>query len=177
MELKGSKTEACLLEALTGEAKAGMLYRIYAGVAKKEGFEQIADFFYKTAKNEEEHAQIWAKKLKSIKDTATNLQNAAGGEGHEAKEMYPRFAEIAQEEGFAEIAELFSGMAEIEQEHNRRFLKLLDNLNKGKVYQRLESVTWECRNCGYIHEGESAPKECPICGHQKAFFELRANNF
>ena len=179
MELKGSKTERNLREAFAGETQARSKYDYFASVAKKEGYEQIAAIFQATANNEKEHAKIWFKLLHngSVPDTATNLQDAATGENYEWTEMYPQFAREAREEGFEEIARLFEAVAKIEQEHEQRYLKLLENVEQGLVFSRDGDRIWKCSNCGHIVVGKSAPEVCPVCAHPKAYFELKAENY
>lgn len=177
MELKGSKTEECLKEAFAGESQARNKYTFFASVAKKQGYEQIAAFFLETAENEKEHAKLHLKALQGIGDTAANLADAAGGENYEWTSMYPGMAKTAREEGFVEIAEMFEGLAKIEKDHERRFRKLLENLQKGEVFAKPQSVTWRCRNCGHIHVGEKALDMCPVCQHPQAHFEVLIENY
>ena len=179
MELKGSRTERNLREAFAGETQARSKYDYFASVAKKEGYEQIAAIFQATANNEKEHAKIWFKLLHngSVPDTATNLQDAATGENYEWTEMYPQFAREAREEGFEEIARLFEAVAKIAQEHEQRYLKLLENVEQGLVFSRDGDRIWKCSNCGHIVVGKSAPEVCPVCAHPKAYFELKAENY
>jgi len=176
-ELKGTKTEKNLKEAFAGESQARNKYTYFASVAKKEGYEQIAALFLETAENEKEHAKIWLKKLGGIGDTLDNLRAAASGENDEWTGMYPKMAAEAREEGFAEIAELFEGVARIEKEHEARYRQLLHNLEEGKVFKKDGKVYWKCRNCGHIHEGPAAPEVCPVCGHPQAYFELVEKNY
>mgnify|MGYP001336623927 CR=1 FL=1 len=178
-ELKGTKTEANLKAAFAGECQARTKYTFYASKARKEGFNQIAAFFEETANNEKEHAKIWFKLLNggSIKSTEENLKDGAEGENYEWTEMYVEFAKTAREEGFDEIATLFEKVAEIEKEHEQRYLKLLENLKEGRVFEREEKQAWKCGNCGYIHYDEKAPEVCPVCDHPRAFFEIKAENF
>jgi len=179
MEFKGSKTEQNLQTALAGESMARNKYTYYASQAKKEGYEQISALFQATADNEKEHAKMWFKLLHGgcVADTVTNLKDAAAGENYEWTEMYKNFAEDAKAEGFADIAALFNLVAKIERHHEGRYLTLLENLKEGKVFVRPETQTWECRNCGYMHEGEEAPETCPFCKHPKAYFEIRNLNY
>ena len=177
MELKGSKTEANLWEAFAGESQARNKYTYYASKARKDGFEQIAAFFEETANNEKEHAKLWFKELGGIGDTAANLKAAAAGENEEWTQMYKEMAETAREEGFEKLAFLFDGVGKIEKEHEARYLKLLSNVEKGEVFAKSEKVVWQCSNCGYIHEGEKAPEVCPVCAHEKAFFQIHATNY
>lgn len=178
MELKGSKTEQNLMTAFAGESQARNKYTYYASKAKKEGFVQIAELFEATANNEKEHAKIWFKLLHGgIADTATNLADAAAGERYEWTDMYATFAKEAREEGFDHIAFLFEGVAKIEKEHEERYRKLLDNVEKKIVFSRNGDCIWECGNCGHIVIGKEAPEMCPICDHPKAHFRLKANNY
>ena len=177
MELKGSKTEANLWKAFTGESQARNKYTFFASVAKKEGYEQIAAIFTETAANEKEHAEIWFKELGGIGDTAANLKAAAAGENEEWTSMYKEMAETAKEEGFDRLAYLFESVGKIEKEHEERYLTLLGNVNDHLVFQRGEEVIWICRNCGHVHVGKEAPKVCPVCAHPQAYFELRGKNY
>lgn len=179
MELKGSKTEANLQAAFAGESQARNKYTFYASVARKEGMNQIADFFEETARNEKEHAKIWFKQLHGggVPDTITNLKDAAAGENYEWTEMYADFARVAKEEGFAKIAYLFEAVGKIEKEHEERYNALLANIEEGKVFARGEEQVWQCDNCGHLHFGKSAPEMCPVCAHPKAYFEIRATNY
>lgn len=179
MELKGSKTEANLWTAFAGESQARNKYTYYASKAKKDGYEQIANIFSLTADNEKEHAKIWFKILHdgAVPDTETNLKDAAAGENYEWTEMYAGFAETAKEEGFEKLSRLFSMVAGIEKEHEERYLALLKNIEDKKVFERDGKQYWQCRNCGYIYEGEKAPEKCPVCDHPKAYFELLAKNY
>ena len=177
-ELKGSKTYENLAFAFAGESQARNKYTYFASAAKKEGYEQISEIFLKTADNEKEHAKMWYKLLMNgVGDTKTNLRLAAEGENQEWTEMYKNFAEEADAEGFTEIAAQFRGVAAIEKEHEERYLALLDNLEKGRVFDRPESQVWICRNCGHVHVGPSAPEVCPVCAHPRAYFEIRAVNY
>ncbi len=176
MDLKGSKTEQCLLEAFAGESQARNKYTYFASVAKKEGYDQIAALFLETAENEKEHAKLHFKYLEGIGDTAANLREAAGGENHEWTSMYPGMAKTAREEGFEEIARLFEGVAKIEKEHEARYRKLLDNLEAGTIFAKPEKVKWHCRNCGYVYEGTKAIATCPVCKHPQGYFEVLAEN-
>ena len=177
MELKGSKTEANLWYAFAGESQARNKYTYFASKAKKDGFEQIAAFFEETANNEKEHAKIWFKLLNGIGTTAENLKAAAAGEHEEWTDMYKNFAEIAKEEGFTQIAFLFSEVAKIEKRHEERYLKLLSNVESNEVFVRVGDNKWECRNCGHVHYGTEAPIACPVCAHPRAYFEIEKNNF
>ncbi|MDP4109897.1 MAG: rubrerythrin family protein [Bacillota bacterium] len=175
MDLKGSRTEANLMAAFAGESQARNKYTFYASAARKEGLNQIADYFEATAGNEREHAKIWFKLLHegAVPDTAKNLEDAASGEHYEWTDMYAGFAKTAKEEGFDRIAFLFSEVAEIEKEHEERYRKLLENLKDGAVFKRSESKFWICGNCGHIHYGPEAPEKCPVCDHPKAYFYIR----
>ena len=179
MELKGSKTEQNLMTAFAGESQARNKYTYFASKAKKEGYEQIAALFLETADNEKEHAKIWFKLLNGgdIGDTATNLKAAADGENYEWTDMYAEFAKTAKEEGFNHIAYLFEEVAKIEKEHEQRYLKLLENVKDGKVFEAGEVKIWKCRNCGHIVVGTKAPEVCPVCNHPKAYFEIKAENY
>jgi len=179
MELIGSKTEANLKAAFSGESEARNKYTYYSSIAKKEGYNQIADFFLETAENEKEHAKIWFKLLHGGKlgSTAENLQDGADGEHYEWVDMYKGFAETAKEEGFENIAKLFEGVAAIEKTHEERYLKLLSNLKEGKVFKKDEPQVWYCANCGHIHYGAEAPEVCPVCAHPKAYFEVKKMNY
>ena len=154
-------------------------YTFYASQAKKEGYEQIANIFLETANNEKEHAKLWYKLLHDgqVADTMTNLKNAAAGEHDEWTDMYARFAQVAREEGFNRIAVLFEMVGKIEKHHEERYLKLVQNIEEGQVFEREEEVAWICLNCGHIHYGKKAPKACPVCAHPKAYFELNSENY
>ena len=179
MELKGSKTEQNLMTAFAGESQARNKYTFFASQAKKDGYEQIAAIFQETADNEKEHAKLWFKLLNggAIGSTEENLKSAAAGENYEWTEMYAEFAKTAKEEGFARIAYLFEEVGKIEKEHEERYLKLLENVKEGKVFEAGEVKIWKCRNCGHIVVGTSAPEVCPVCNHPKAFFEIKAENY
>ena len=179
MELKGSKTEKNLQTAFAGESQARNKYTYFASKAKKEGFEQIAAIFLETAENEKEHAEIWFKYLHggAVPTTAENLKAAAEGENYEWTDMYATFAKEAREEGFLEIAAKFELVAKIEAEHEKRYLKLLENVKDNKVFIAPDVVVWKCRNCGHIHVGKEAPKICPACNHAQSYFELRVVNY
>jgi len=178
-ELKGTKTEANLLEAFAGESMARNKYTYFAGKAKKEGYEQIAAIFEETAGNEREHAKLWFKLLHggAVPSTEENLKAAAEGENEEWTKMYARMAREAKEEGFDKIALLFEMVGQIEKEHEERYLKLLDNVKTDKVFNKTEKNVWICRNCGHLADAASAPKLCPVCDHPQAHFELRAVNY
>ena len=179
MELKGSKTEQNLMTAFAGESQARNKYTYFASKAKKDGYEQIAAIFQETADNEKEHAKIWFKLLNGgeIGTTAENLNAAADGENYEWTDMYAEFAKIAKEEGFDHIAYLFEEVGKIEKEHEERYLKLLENVKDGKVFEAGEVKIWKCRNCGHIVVGTEAPEVCPVCSHPKAYFEIKAENY
>ena len=179
MELKGSKTEANLLAAFAGESQARNKYSYYASRAKKDGYEQIAAIFEETANNEKEHAKMWFKQLHggAVPDTVTNLEDAANGENYEWTEMYKEFAEVAEEEGFTEIARLFRGVGDIEKHHEERYLKLLGNIEDNLVFERGEEKVWICRNCGHVYVGQKAPDVCPICNHPQSYMEIKAENY
>lgn len=178
-DLKGSRTEANLQTAFAGESQARNKYDYFASKAKKEGYEQIAAIFAETALNEKEHAKMWFKLLQggSIHDTADNLVQAYEGENYEWTEMYKEFAEVADEEGFTEIAKQFRGVAEVEAEHETRYKKLLANLENGEVFVKKDEVTWQCRNCGYTVVAKEAPAVCPVCAHPQAYFEVKKTNY
>ena len=177
MELKGSKTEKNLQAAFAGESQARNKYTYFASVAKKEGYEQIAELFLKTAENEKEHAKLWFKALGELGDTAQNLLAAAQGENFEWTDMYETFAKEAEEEGFYEIAARFRGVALIEKAHEERYRKLLANVENKEVFVKKNATTWECRNCGHLVSGAKAPEVCPVCAHAKSFFEVRKENY
>ena len=183
--LKGTKTEQNLMTAFAGESQARNRYSFFASQAKKEGYEQIAAIFLDTADNEKEHAKVIFKLLEGgeaqvsarfpagvIAQTTANLLEAAAGERYEYSEMYPGFAEIARKEGFSDIAATLLNIAAAEKGHERRFLSLKRNLDNGMVFKRDSKVVWRCRNCGYMHEGDAAPDECPACKHEQAYFEV-----
>ena len=177
-ELKGSKTEANLMTAFSGESQARNKYTYYASKAKKEGYVQIANLFLETAENEKEHAKIWFKLLHDgIGDTAANLKDAAAGENYEWTEMYAEFAKVAKEEGFDRIAYLFEEVGKIEKEHEERYKALLDNVENQKVFARLDVQVWQCSYCVHIYIGKEAPKLCPVCEHPQAYFQLIAKNY
>ncbi len=178
MDLKGTRTEANLMAAFAGESQARCKYTFYASKAKKEGYEQIASLFLETAENENQHAKLWFKLLHGgIADTAANLKDAAAGENYEWTDMYANFAKEAREEGFTHIANLFDGVAKIEEEHENRYLTLLKNVEDGKVFFKDGTVAWKCAKCGHIHVGNEAPGVCPVCAHPKAYFELQSKNY
>ncbi len=190
MSIKGTKTEKNLLTAFVGESQARNRYTYFASQAKKDGFVQISDIFSETADQEKEHAKRLFKFLEGgdveitgafpagvVGTTAVNLKEAAGGEHHEWSEMYPDFSKTAKEEGFDEIAAVFSSIAVAEKQHEARYLGLLKNIAAGTVFKKEESVTWRCRNCGYIHTDTEAVEKCPACAHPQAHFELLAKNW
>ncbi|MBO5740561.1 MAG: rubrerythrin family protein [Bacteroidaceae bacterium] len=172
----GTQTEKNLEAAFAGESMARNKYTYFASVAKKQGFEQIAELFQKTADNEKEHAKLWFKELNGIGDTAQNLGAAADGENYEWTDMYAGFAETAEKEGFPELAARFRLVAAIEKRHEERYRALLKNVETAAVFARSEVKVWECRNCGHIVVGTNAPELCPTCLHPKAYFELHADN-
>ena len=178
-ELKGTKTEANLMAAFAGESQARNKYTYFAAKAKKEGYEQIAQFFIETADNEKEHAKIWFKLLNGgeIGSTAENLKAAAGGENYEWTEMYSSFAKTAREEGFNDIAKLFDMVGAIEKDHEERYLKLMSSVEKGTAFSSKNDEAWLCRNCGHVHKGKEAIDICPVCTHLKAHFEIKAENY
>ena len=173
----GTKTEQNLQAAFAGESQARNKYTYFASKAKKEGYEQIADLFLKTADNEKEHAKMWFKELEGIGSTAENLLAAAEGENFEWTDMYEGFAKTAEEEGFAELAEKFRLVAAIEKRHEERYRALLNNVETKAVFEKSEVKVWECRNCGHIVVGTKAPEICPTCAHPKAYFEVHMDNF
>ena len=175
--LKGTKTEKNLREAFAGESQARNKYTYFASVAKKNGYEQIAALFLKTAENEKEHAKLWFKALGELGDTKENLLHAAEGENFEWTDMYVRMAEEAEEEGFTELAKQFRGVAAIEKHHEERYRKLLQNVESQEVFKKSGVRIWECRNCGHIVVGTQAPDVCPVCFHSQAFFEITAENY
>jgi len=190
MEFKGSKTEKNLLTAFAGESQARNRYTYFASAAKKEGYVQISAIFEETANQEKEHAKKLFKFLQGgeaqvaaafpagvIGPATENLKAAAAGENYETTEMYPGFAEVADEEGFADIAKVFRSIAIAEARHRDRYLKLAKNIDEGVVFKKDKSVCWICRNCGYVHEGPEAPESCPACAHPQAHFELDALNY
>lgn len=189
-KIKGTETEKNLLKAFAGESQARNRYTYFASVAKKEGYEQISAIFQETADNEKEHAKVFFKYLEDgmaeitamypagrIGTTAENLLHAANGEKEEWNELYPHFEKVAREEGFEDVADSFKEIAEVEEQHEKRYRKLLENVKNGSVFKKKEVVKWKCRNCGYVHEGEEAPKLCPACKHPQAYYELLAENY
>lgn len=188
--IKGTRTEKNLLASFAGESQARNRYTYFASVAKKAGFEQIADIFLETAGNEKEHAERFFKLLEGedveitasypagvIGDTAANLRAAAAGEKLEWTKLYKEAEEVAREEGFEEIAVQFKEIAEVEEQHEIRYEKLLKNVEEGKVFKKDTVVRWKCRNCGYVHEGKEAPGKCPACAHPQAYYELLSENY
>jgi rubrerythrin len=175
----GTQTEKNLEAAFAGESQARNKYTYYASRAKKDGFEQIAALFLKTADNEKEHAKMWFKELHdgAVPDTATNLKDAADGENYEWTDMYAGFAKTAEEEGFKELAAKFRLVAEIEKHHEERYRALLKNVEAQEVFQKSEVKVWECRNCGHIVVGTKAPQICPACAHPQSYFEVHAENY
>ena len=189
-ELAGSNTEKNLLKAFAGESQARNRYEFFAKEAKKEGFEQIAAIFMETADQEQQHAKRFFKFLEGreveitatypagkIGTTAENLKAAAMGENEEWTTLYPNFAAEAKEEGFSEVSSSFLMIAKVETEHEKRYLKLLKNIEEEKVFKKDEKVRWKCRNCGYVHEGKGAPEKCPACLHPKSYFEIKEDNY
>ena len=188
--LKGTRTEQNLLKSFAGESQARMRYNYFASVAKKEGYEQIAAIFTETADQEKEHAKRFFKFLEGgmveitgtfpagvIGTTAQNLAAAAEGEHEEWADMYPAFAEVAAQEGFAEISAVFKAIATVEAEHEKRYRELLALVEAGKVFERDEAIEWQCRNCGHICVGKQAPEVCPVCAHPQSYFQIKAENY
>ena len=175
----GTQTEKNLLAAFAGESEARNKYTFFASKARKEGYEQIAALFLKTAENEKEHAKLWFKYLHGgeVPDTLTNIKDAAAGENYEWTDMYKGFAETAEAEGFAEIAAKFRMVGEVEKHHEERYNKLAERVEKGEVFAREGVKVWKCRNCGHLHVGAEAPAVCPVCNHPKAYFEEQALNY
>ena len=174
---KGTKTEKNLWEAFAGESQARNKYTYFASVAKKAGYEQIAELFLKTADNEKEHAKLWFKELGELGTVEENLVAAANGENYEWTDMYDRMAREAEEEGFHDLARKFRGVAAIEKTHEERYRKLLHNVETKEVFERAGVQVWECRNCGHIVVGTKAPEVCPVCAHPKSYFEIKAENY
>ena len=173
----GTQTEKNLEAAFAGESQARNKYTYFASVAKKEGYEQIAAIFQKTADNEKEHAKMWFKELEGIGNTNANLKAAAEGENYEWTDMYKGFAETAEKEGFKDLAAKFRLVAEIEKHHEERYRALLKNVETAEVFKKSEVKVWECRNCGHIIVGTKAPELCPVCTHPKSYFEIHAENY
>ena len=174
---EGTQTEKNLKAAFAGESMARNKYTFFSSKAKKDGFEQIAAIFLKTADNENEHAKMWFKELNGIGDTAENLNAAAEGENYEWMDMYANFAKTAEEEGFTELAKKFRMVGAIEKAHEERYRALLKNVQMQEVFEKSEVKVWECRNCGHIVVGEKAPEICPVCAHPQAYFEVREENY
>ena len=173
----GTQSEKNLMTAFAGESEARNKYTFFASVAKKQGFEQIAALFLKTADNEKEHAKLWFKELNGIGDTADNLKAAAAGENYEWTDMYDSFAKTAEEEGFPELAARFRLVGAIEKHHEERYRALLHNIETAEVFAKSEVKVWECRNCGHIVVGTQAPEVCPTCNHPQGYFEVHAENY
>lgn len=173
----GTQSEKNLMTAFAGESEARNKYTFFASVAKKQGFEQIAALFLKTADNEKEHAKLWFKELNGIGDTADNLKAAAAGENYEWTDMYDSFAKTAEEEGFPELAARFRLVGAIEKHHEERYRALLHNIKMAEVFAKSEVKVWECRNCGHIVVGTQAPEVCPTCNHPQSYFEIHAENY
>lgn len=172
-----SKTAKNLMTAFSGESQARNKYSYFAGVARKEGFQQIAALFEETADNERQHAKIWFKELGLLGDTAANLKAAAEGENYEWTDMYATFAKEAEDEGYTEIAAKFRAVGAIEKSHEERYLKLLNNVEMKQVFAKSEITMWQCRQCGHLVVGKQAPEICPVCGHPQAYFQVRAENY
>jgi rubrerythrin len=190
MDFKGSETEKNLLAAFAGESQARNRYTFFASVARKEGYEQIAGIFQETADNEKEHAELFFKHLKGgmveltaaypagvISSTTENLKAAAEGEKMEWGTIYPGFADVADQEGFKEVAKTFRSVAKVEAYHERRYLKLMENVKQGKVFKKNAPIKWKCRNCGYVFEGTEVPDKCPVCSHARSYFEVWCENY
>ncbi len=190
MNLKGSETEKNLLKAFAGESQARNRYTYFSSVARNEGYEQISAIFIETADNEKEHAKVFFKYLQGgdveitasypsgeIKGTSENLFASAQGEKMEWSKLYPEFEKVARKEGFTEVADSFKEIAEVEERHEKRYRKLLENVKSKTVFKRDKIVEWKCRNCGYIHKGKDAPKQCPACSHPQAFYELFVESY
>ena len=190
MEFKGSQTEKNLLAAFAGESQARTRYTFFASVAKKEGYEQISAVFQETSDNEKEHAQLFFKHLQGgmaeitaaypagiIGSTAENLKASAEGEKLEWGTLYPNFAQVAEKEGFKDVAKTFHMVAKVENYHERRYRKLLANVEQGKVFKMDSPIKWKCRNCGYVFEGSEAPEKCPVCDHPRSYFEVWCENY
>jgi len=173
----GTKTEKNLMEAFAGESQARNKYTYFAEIARQEGYEQLAEIFLKTARNEQEHARLWFEALGGLGDTAYNLLKAAEGENYEWTDMYDRFAKDAEEEGFPELAEKFRQVAAIEKAHEERYRALLKNVELQQVFAKSEETIWECRVCGHLVIGKKAPDVCPVCLHSQSYFEVRKENY
>ena len=190
MDFKGSRTEKNLLAAFAGESQARTRYTFFASAARKEGYEQISGIFQETSDNEKEHAQLFFKHLQGgmveisaaypagvIASTAENLKAAAGGGKMEWGTLYPNFGDVAEEEGFSEVARTFRAVAKVEAYHERRYLKLLDSVTTGTVFKKDTPIKWKCRNCGFVFEGSEAPVKCPVCDHPRSYFEVWVENY
>lgn len=175
--LMGTKTDQNLRNAFSGESEAAMKYSFYSYIARKEGYEQIADIFQETADNEHEHAEIWFKELDGLGGTRDNLYAAAAGERYEWSDMYAGFAVTAREEGFTDLALKFEQIAQIEREHETRYNKLIENIENDRVFSKPEKIRWICKHCGFSFEGTDAPENCPVCHSPKAYFEEKAENY
>lgn len=173
----GTKTEKNLMEAFAGESQARNKYTYFANVASREGYDQLAEIFLKTARNEQEHARVWFEELGNIGTTAENLAAAAAGENYEWTDMYDRMAKEADEEGFHDLAERFRKVGAIEKAHEERYLALLNNVEMQKVFEKSEETMWECRVCGHLVIGKKAPEVCPVCKYSQSFFEVRKENY
>ena len=173
----GTQTEKNLEAAFAGESQARNKYTYFASKAKKEGFEQIAALFLKTADNEKEHAKLWFKELGELGSTEENLLHAAEGENFEWTDMYERMAREAEEEGFPELAEKFRGVGAIEKAHEERYRRLLENVESKQVFEKSGVQVWECRNCGHLVVGTKPPEVCPVCNHPQSYFEVRKENY
>ena len=173
----GTKTEKNLEDAFAGESQARNKYTYFANIAMQEGYDQLAEIFLKTARNEQEHARLWFQELGHLGDTAANLKAAADGENYEWTDMYDRMAKDADEEGFPELAEKFRKVAAIEKAHEERYLALLKNVELQQVFEKSEEIMWECRICGHLVIGKKAPESCPVCGFAQSFFEVRKENY
>lgn len=177
MDLKGTRTEANLMSAFVGETQARSKYDYFAKAAENEGFNQIAAIFKETAENEKAHAFIWFRELGGLSNTAANLISAKSGEHFEWAEMYEEFAQVAEEEGFTEIAKKFRQVAAVEKVHEERFIRLLQSVEMQKVFEKTDEIMWQCMNCGHIEFGKKAPDTCPVCGYPKAYFQQKADNY
>ncbi|MBQ9947451.1 MAG: rubrerythrin family protein [Oscillospiraceae bacterium] len=177
MDIKGTRTEANLMSAFAGETQARSKYTYFAEAARKEGFEKIAEIFEATAENERSHAFMWFELLGGMTNTTGNLKNAASGEHFEWEDMYRRFAEEAEQEGFKDIARKFRQVADIEAWHEKRFLQLLSNTELQQVFERTSEVMWECRNCGHLVIGKKAPEKCPVCSYPKSYFQIHSEEY
>lgn len=171
-DLKGTQTEKNLAAAFAGESQARNKYNYFAAIARDEGYEHIASVFDETADNERAHAQRLAGFLRLIGDTKANLKAAAAGENHEHTSMYPEFASVARREGFEEIADVLTEIGEVEEQHEKRYLHLLDEVENNRVFERTEPIAWHCRNCGYVHHGLEAPAVCPACAYPQAYYQV-----